>query len=270
MAKSISTAALTIFGLCMVLLYSNCTSTTDPSASSVQKQSADVDFYFHQMTGLTVEVAYEPGAEPYTGTTAGGINYWDFLKDNLQAVFQGRPITFQIPHSLSEMKALPTQNQSVWTPEQVVSLASQYRSSQTQSAQGHFFVVFLKGYAASENGSANPNIIGFSVTGTTVIAIFKEVVQSTGTLANGPVPKYVEQSTLIHEMGHAIGFVNNGLPMTVAHQDSAHGAHCSNPNCVMYYLNEGKSDMAAFVQKFIQTGSTVMFDQQCLQDSQSF
>jgi len=96
------------------------------------------------------------------------------------------------------------------------------------------------------------------------------VIRSTGAHPNGAVPKFVEQSTLIHEMAHALGFVNNGLPLKTAHQDSAHGAHCSNPNCVMYYLNEGKSDMVNFVQQYILSGNTVMMDSQCLQDAQSF
>ena len=90
-------------------------------------------------------------------------------------------------------------------------------------------------------------MIGFSINDTPIIAVFKDVVVTSG----GPaVQKFVEQSTLVHEMGHALGFVNNGVPLASSHQDSVHGAHTVNSNCIMYWLNEGASDMAAFVQQF--------------------
>ncbi|HEY1079471.1 MAG TPA: hypothetical protein VGE46_05215, partial [Bdellovibrio sp.] len=87
---------------------------------------------------------------------------------------------------------------------------------------------------------------------------------------NGPIPKYVEQSTLVHEMGHALGFVNNGVTLASAHQDTAHGAHTTNPNCVMYWQNEGASDLASFVQNFITNNTTVMWGAEVLQDARNF
>ena len=103
--------------------------------------------------------------------------------------------------------------------------------------------------------------------GTTVIAMFKDVITASG----GTVTqKYVEQATLIHEAAHALGLVNNGLPMVATHHDSAHGAHCDNSNCVMYYLNEGTSDLATFVATYILSGSAVMFDDKCLNDARTY
>lgn len=249
-------------------LFNACTSSTagDDSQAFYKAQS---QFYFTQMNHLKMQVAYEPGAEPYTGTTPGGLNYWDILEQNLAAVFQGRSVVFSIPKSLPAMTALPSQNKNVWTPSDAVALASQHQTPNTDSSTGAFFVAFVKGYAADSGGNPNPNVIGFSVTGTTTILMFKDVIKSTGG-ALAIVPKYVEQSTLVHEMGHAVGFVNNGLPTTSNHHDSPHGAHCSNSNCVMHYLNEGASDMKTFVQQYITSGSTVMFGNECLADSQNY
>ncbi|MEN0059089.1 MAG: hypothetical protein AAGB31_09655, partial [Bdellovibrio sp.] len=113
-------------------------------------------------------------------------------------------------------------------------------------------------------------VIGVSLTGTPIIAIFKDVVQSTSGNPNGAVPKFVEQSTMVHEMGHALGFVNNGVPMVTSHQDTAHGAHTTNSNCVMYWLNEGTSDLTQFVLHYINSGNTVMWGSQVLQDAQAY
>ncbi len=227
-------------------------------------------FYFKQMTSLTIDVVYESGAEPYVGTSGAGLNYWDVTLQNLQAVFTGRNISFTVPKTLAEMRSIPTQSRSVWTTTDAINLANQYRNGDSSGASGKIFVAFVKGYAAKSDGSANTGVIGYSVTGTNVIIIFKQVVQASGIAPSGPVPRFVEQSTIVHELAHAIGFVNNGLPMTTSHQDSAHGAHCSNPNCVMYYLNEGASDLANFISNYQSSQNAVMFDNSCLDDAKSF
>ena len=97
--------------------------------------------------------------------------------------------------------------------------------------------------------------------------MFKDVIKATG---GNFVQRYVEQSTLVHEMGHALGFVNNGIPMASPHQDTEHGAHTTNSNCVMYYLNEGASDMASFVGRFITGGDINMWGPEVLSDAEAF
>jgi hypothetical protein len=95
--------------------------------------------------------------------------------------------------------------------------------------------------------------------------MFKPVIASAASLPN--VRKFVEQSTLVHEFGHAVGLVNNGVAMVSAHQDTAHGAHDTSSACVMYYANEGASDAAQFAQRYITTGNEVIFDSACLADT---
>jgi hypothetical protein len=63
-----------------------------------------------------------------------------------------------------------------------------------------------------------------------------------------------------------IGLVDTGVPPITAHVDTAHGAHCTNDRCVMYYLNEGASDAAMFARQVITTGSRILFDDACLGD----
>lgn len=241
---------------------------SNPGDSSNSKSNTEI--YFHDMKTLVVDVFYEPGAEPYVGTTAGGRNYWSFLEDNLKALFDGRSVTINVYKTLETMNALSAQNKSSWSALQIVDLGNANQKSSANSSEIHFSIFFLNGYAVGSDGQVNQNTIGFSVTGTRFIAMFKDVIRSTGSTQVAIVPKYVEQSTLIHEMGHALGLVNNGLTLTSSHHDSTHGAHCSNTNCVMYYLNEGKSDAQSFAQQLISSGSTIMFDSACLNDAKSF
>ena len=77
-----------------------------------------------------------------------------------------------------------------------------------------------------------PGTIGVSLTGTTVIAIFKDVIESSGVRSDGIVPKFIEQSTIVHELGHALGLVNNGVSISSDHHDADNGAHCINDICV--------------------------------------
>ena len=54
--------------------------------------------------------------------------------------------------------------------------------------------------------------------------------------------------------------------MVSDHHDAEHGAHCTNDQCVMYYLNEGVTDAVAFVNQYVTTGENVIYGQECLDD----
>ena len=48
----------------------------------------------------------------------------------------------------------------------------------------------------------------------------------------------LESTVLEHEFGHILGLVDLGSPMQTNHKDAAHGNHCNNTNCLMYYASE--------------------------------
>lgn len=215
---------------------------------------------------IVVKVYYEPGAEPYTDQVAT-IKSWDLLHKNLDALFDGRinrPMV-TVPKALSEMTKMPALSKALWTLDDVMNLSK--INEVTEAAETTTFQIFFLNGVSKDNSST----IGFHISGTKVMAIFKDVIKSSATGAQHIlVPKYVEQATLVHEMGHALGLVNNGVPMVTPHQDKDHGAHCSNPKCVMYYSNEGTTSMMSFATEALSKLSIVMFDQQCLSDAQNF
>jgi predicted Zn-dependent protease len=189
------------------------------------------------------------------------MSLWDIFETNIASLFAGRPTTLSVPKELSQMIKLRDYNKSTWSVEEVMKMASDYPVA---SAKGisNFQIFFVNGYAKESS-----SIIGFHISNTQVMVIFKSVIKSSALGSGDIVPKYVEQATLIHEMGHALGLVNNGLPMQSAHQDSANGAHCSNENCVMYYSNEGAGSLKRYIENVIASKKIIMFDQQCLNDA---
>jgi predicted Zn-dependent protease len=215
-----------------------------------------------------VEVAYEPGAEPYT-QLPNGDNIWLFTKTNIEALFSGRDLSVDVtvPPNLAAMNDIPDQGRDNYTAQNIVNIANQHRKGQNSANLGNLWVVFLDGYF-NDGDSLRTNVIGVNILGTSITAIFKPVVASAGVLSAQRL--YIEQSSVVHELGHALGLVNAGVPLTNPHHDSDHGAHCTNNDCVMYWLNEGANSLANFVGIGGMSQFTVIFGPECLQDTRAF
>jgi predicted Zn-dependent protease len=219
-----------------------------------------------------VQVFYETGAEPYVGNTQSGKPYWNLFENNLKAVFEARnmSLTLTVPKTLEEMTSMGEIEQETWTSEQLLEKASSLTDISLSGKKGKLVILFVNGAFQDNAGIANPNIIGASLTGSIVIGIFKDVIKRSEEDQQLAVAKFTEQFTLIHEAGHAFGLVNNGIPLSGPHHDSEHGAHCSNQDCVMYWQNEGRSELIDFVRKIILTGSSVLYGTECLNDVKEF
>ncbi len=227
--------------------------------------------YFKTSKRLVLDVIYESGNAPYTDTAIQQNPLWQLTEENLVAMYLGRSVLPEIvvPKKIEEMREISVQNKTSWTVDDILALAQAHRRGQSSETESHFVILFVKGYF--NDGSRDlATTVGVSLGGTTIVAIFKDVVKSTESLSNPLVSRYVEQATIIHELGHALGLVDNGLPMKEAHKDANHGPHCDNPNCVMYWLNEGKEDVREFMRRFILSGSVIMFDDKCLRDSREY
>jgi len=239
-----------------------------PAAAAVQASLAQQ--YFQTSSALEVQVWYEEAAAPYTKENVLDRDLWDVLRQNLIAIMQYRssPPTITVPSQLADMHKLPISSQDNWTSAQISALAAQHQAGSASPGTSRFFVYFLNGYFNKGNGSEK-GVLGVSLGGTNILAMFKPVIQSTSSGVAEIVPKFVEQSTMVHELGHALGFVNNGVPMVVDYQDKEHGAHSSNEDDVMYWLNEGASDLQKFVLKYTGSQSTVMWGQEVLDDAKA-
>lgn len=221
------------------------------------------DPFSPEVTEVVLEVDYAAGAEPYTGSVASVQNVWRLTGVNLERLFGDRK-TVTTPSSLDDMERLDDVSGSSFTREQILDIASRHRQTAPTATAASFYVVFVDGRFDDGSG-VRDDVLGVSLGGTTVIAMFKPVIRT----SEGPVlatSRFVEQSVLVHEMGHALGLVNNGIPLTSGHHDADNGAHCTNQRCVMYFANEGAADLIDFVADYLETGDPILFGDECLAD----
>ncbi|MFT5681272.1 MAG: putative Zn-dependent protease [Myxococcota bacterium] len=222
--------------------------------------------YDEDTTEVGLIVAYEDGAEPFTGTIGPtSIDTWGLYNTNISALFAGTGIATPFPDTLDEMTAMGTIEDANYTAERIIELADEHLAVEPEAGVVTYRALWLDGYLEVD-GEADTSILGVSISGTSVIAMFKPVIDSTSDLE--PVAAYSEQAVILHEVGHALGLVNSGVEMVTDHQDTDNGHHCTADQCVMYYANEGTADLVEFIQQYVTTGDEVIFDDLCVDDIQ--
>lgn len=217
-----------------------------------------LNYFYTESTLLRIDVAYEDGAEPFTNTGfSNGANF-EFTQNNLTQLFAGRnkPISVAIDKNLSEMETFPAQNKQSFNKSELLNIAKQYRTTSSTATQNAMIVIFVNGYYDYVNGQVPNQVIGISL-GDNAIAMFKAAIND---IPLSTERKHVEQVILTHEIGHAIGLVDNGVTMITNHLSST-GKHCSNTSCVMYATQGGT--MSGSVNEFV-------FGQNCVNDVTAF
>ena len=221
--------------------------------------------YARATTKLTIEIDYQPGAEPYTGSLLG-MDTWNLFTTNVNRLFQGAGKTLTVPTTLPQMEKLATVTGTEWNVQAILEVAAQHRAGQNTTDTASFYFVYFDGYFKDDTG-VRKDVLGVSLGNTGILAMFKPVIEAS--TSNSRFRMFVEQSTLIHEFGHAIGLVDNGVTMVKTHKDTPHGAHCTSDKCVMYWANEGAASALQFVQQYLTTGNEILYDTDCLNDVQA-
>lgn len=216
------------------------------------------------ITIVNVEIDFETGEAPFTGPILGSGDTFDLTVTNVERLFASKK-QLTIPRDLADMEDVGDIPDEELTVADLLALAETHRDQRDGGPTKTYYVLFVSGFFTDNNGP-NQTVLGVSLGTSGVIVMFKDVIRSTNIPALPNVVRFVEQSTLVHELAHAIGLVDNGVPLTTAHRDVEHGAHCNDDRCVMFFQNEGAADAAAFVQRQVLTGDTILFDTQCLGD----
>lgn len=213
---------------------------------------------------VNVEIDYETGQEPYTGSVVGFGELSDVTRTNVDRLFASSK-TLTVPATLGEMEDIGAIADQSITADDALAIAAAHRGLHDTATRKSYYIVFVSGHFADGNGD-NPNVLGVSFGDTGVIVMFKDVIRSTASVTFPNGEKFVEPTTLLHELAHGIGLVDNGLPMAVAHKDADHGAHCNADSCVMYWANELGASALAFAQQYRLSSDKILFDAQCLAD----
>jgi hypothetical protein len=262
-----SLAALTCFG---VLFASACSAPQEEAASSQdplsEGQPASTVLFEPATKRVSLEIDYVPGAEPYVKSASGVADPWKVFRDNAKAILDDK-LEVVVPEGLAGMEQLNDVDGKVFDRDALVAIAKKHRDAAPTSDTVSFYVVFLDGKFKDTDGTVSDNTVGVSVRGTGIIAMFKPAI--TAGLKDPASPVFVEQTTLVHEFGHAIGLVDDGMPATSPHRDEAHGAHCSNPSCIMYWKSDLVHDGVDFVSTYLEPRNGILFGPECLADSRA-
>lgn len=235
------------------------------NASGATQASNSASIFSDSVADFQVHVFYEDGAVPYTGYI--GITntpVWDITQQSFHALFQnhvGRFVT--VPTALGQMTKLPDQKQTDWTMTELVDLGRRYALSIEQGQDIRLSIIFVNGLYQDDE-----NIMGVHFTGAPFVFVFKDVVLSVG--GDAVSQSYVEQAVVVHELGHAVGLVNNGVPMNQQHEDRAHPKHDIDSGCVMYWEVESKSSILTLLAAAISGNRLNLFGPASINDARNF
>lgn len=214
---------------------------------------------------LVFEVDYQKGAEPYIDAGAFQGEPWDLFELNMKALFNYAPTDLKIPKTLSAMGSIPATDRDRFTLQEIAELSKKYQDTENRGPERVIHIMFLNGRSVDDAGN-DEEVLGLSIAGSNVIAMFKPVIEA----QSSRYPELVEQGTLIHEVGHAAGLVNAGLPMVGDHLDrnADHGkAHCENRDCVMYWEFEGGAGVDNRLRALLERDSQILFGDECRTDA---
>jgi hypothetical protein len=176
-------------------------------------------------TAVTVQVQYMPGYQLDPAAIANVTNYLNARCNKPGGVTF---IQSQIPASGDTLD-----------PSKVAALEKINRTAYTAGNTLALYIMVTDGYDTAVN------TLGFAYRNTSLCLLGKNIFDNSGGF--GQITRVaLETSVLEHELGHILGLVNKGSPMQSAHQDVAHGNHCTNPNCLMYYAIELNKGLGSF------------------------
>jgi hypothetical protein len=264
---------------CAALLFLSCSSSGGSSSSSSSSGSSGStepakpngpQLFSKAITKVVIEVDFVPGAEPYTGAAGDFPDIWSVFHANVLAVFDGKK-DVTLPTTLGKMGQLSDVPAGDLSKQELLDLAESHRGS-TSDVANHlqsYFIVFVNGHLKNDDGTVDDATLGVSIADSGVIAIFKPAYTSYFN-KKSPTAELIEQLALTHYFGHAVGFVNNGVPLAKgneAHFDSANGSHCTNKQCAMSAAFETAKGPTDYISKLPVSSDTIVLGQECLSDA---
>jgi hypothetical protein len=213
---------------------------------------------------VLVEIDFANGAEPYTDELEPLGDPFTLTVENLEALFGGSKDLI-IPQSLSEMEAIDVPP-GPYDGGSLVRLAEAHRDFGAGPDVVSYYAVWLDGFY-EKNGKVDEAVLGAALPDYGIVAMFKPAVRNMDHSIVRTLARFTEQSAFVHEMGHVLGLVGTGLPQVTEHEDPDHAGHCDNPDCVMFWANEGPTNLGRFTQQFVASGNDVLFDAACLNDA---
>ena len=190
---------------------------------------------------LKVEVQYMSGYAP----DAAALNHLQ----NVLNTYLSKPSGITIV-----TKEIPASSSTTLSIDPVMKIEEENRTVFTTGDQLGVYFLYTNG-----NYTDN-NVLGVAYRNTSMVLFGKKIHDNSGALGQASRTK-LEATVLEHEFGHILGLVDLGSTMQTNHKDAAHGNHCSNTSCLMYYASETTDILG-----FLITGNIPSFDANCAAD----
>jgi hypothetical protein len=237
---------------------------TAEDTGSLQQQEFTDKIFADSVSEFVVSVYYETDADPYVGAVNTN-DTWDITHDSFAALFQnhaGRTVT--VPTALADMEKFDRTGIQFWTYSELLELAGSLNHHFQTGTIVRLPVVIVNGYFGT-----SADIMGIHINGNPIAFIFKDAIRNIAGI-NALQKHYIEQTAIVHALGHAVGLINNGVPMVVAHEDGAHPHHATAADDVMNSKLESASVGLATIKSYAAGNQLVLFGTATLQDGQAY
>lgn len=202
-------------------------------------------YYFHDLVGgepytrLVIQVDHAPGRAPSEAAKT-------HLLMTLQNVTRKSEIVWDVAETLDG------DEKKVWDADELLATEKRLRRHAHEAPTALLHVMYPAGTYKTGNAA------GVTISGVVLgpVVVFPDVLQNVyvGTPLGGvplpnprPAVEVLERSTLLHEAGHAMGLVNNGLPMVRHREDAEHEGHTRNERSVMYWTVETEHGLRQYL-----------------------
>lgn len=221
-----------------------CDNEKDPAVLNRSVRPADF-LSANDYKSLTVEIVYVEGFQPTASTV-----------QNLKAFLTAR---LNKPTGINVVQhAVPSPGVSVITVDLLRNIELEHRTENTGGTNITAYFYFADAEYSGSSSSSKTLGVAYDYSS---MAIFEKSVREFSGTVGTPSVTTLETTVIFHEFAHILGLVNNGTPMQEQHQDAAHEGHCSNQDCLMYYLAETSG-----IATNLFGGSVPTLDANCLAD----
>lgn len=220
--------------------------TDDPSAA---------DFSYNRPVGASARDLLS--AATYTGITLE-LQYMQGYPPDAAALDHARNMVNELVHKPAGveivLKEIPAAASNSLTIEQVLEIERKNRTVFTTGNRLGLYLLYTNGSYSDDK------VLGAAYRNSSMVLFGKKIADNSGGL-NKPSRTKLEATVLEHEIGHLLGLVDVGTKMQTNHKDAAHGNHCNNQNCLMYYTAETTDLLGLLV-----TGNIPALDANCRAD----